>query len=77
MYYKRSGSMTWLFALQCPLQRVILAGHSLAGEELTRLAAEHRERVVGLIYIDAAYDLTKAPLAQCATAITPEERRQR
>ena len=54
------------------LQRVILAGHSLAGAELTRLAADEPERVVGLIYIDAAYDLTKAPFTECANANGPE-----
>ena len=36
----------------------ILAGHSLAGVEMTRLAADEPDSVVGLIYIDAAHDLT-------------------
>lgn len=40
------------------LERVILAGHSMGGEEMTRLAADHPERVAGLIYIDAAHDPT-------------------
>lgn len=40
------------------LQQVVLAGHSLAGAEMTRLAAEDPERIVGLIYIDAGHDLT-------------------
>lgn len=40
------------------LERVILAGHSMAGMEMTRLAAEHTERVAGLVYIDAAHDPT-------------------
>lgn len=40
------------------LRRVILAGHSMAGMEMTRLAAEDPDRVAGLIYIDAAHDLT-------------------
>lgn len=42
------------------VHRAILAGHSYAGSELTRLAAEDPDRVVGLIYIDAVQDLTQA-----------------
>lgn len=41
------------------LRRAILVGHSLAGEEMTRFATEHPERVQGLVYIDAAYDYSK------------------
>lgn len=40
------------------LDQVILAGHSLAGEEITHFATEHPERVAGLIYIDAGHDPT-------------------
>jgi pimeloyl-ACP methyl ester carboxylesterase len=40
------------------LDQVIFAGHSLAGEEITRFATEYPERVVGLIYIDAGHDPT-------------------
>jgi len=36
--------------------RAVFAGHSFAGEELTWLALEHPERVVALVYLDAAYD---------------------
>jgi pimeloyl-ACP methyl ester carboxylesterase len=36
--------------------RAILVGHSLAGDELTELAATHGERVAALVYIDAAHD---------------------
>lgn len=32
---------------------VFLAGHSYGGLKITRLAAEHPDRVAGLIYIDA------------------------
>lgn len=35
---------------------VTLVGHSIAGDELTALAARSPERVRGLIYFDAAYD---------------------
>jgi pimeloyl-ACP methyl ester carboxylesterase len=38
------------------VRRAHLAGHSLAGAELTRLAARHPERVGRLVYLDAAYD---------------------
>jgi len=35
---------------------VILVGHSIAGEEMTRFAELHPARCGGLVYIDAAYD---------------------
>jgi pimeloyl-ACP methyl ester carboxylesterase len=38
------------------LGRVILIGHSIAGEELTRFAATYPDRVSKLVYLDAAYD---------------------
>ncbi len=38
------------------LTRVSLMGHSLAGDEMTRLAGDHPDRVRKLIYLDAAYD---------------------
>jgi non-heme chloroperoxidase len=38
------------------LDRVILVGHSIAGEEMTRFAATYPERVDRLVYLDAAYD---------------------
>jgi pimeloyl-ACP methyl ester carboxylesterase len=38
------------------LPRVALAGHSIAGDELTAFAGSHPERVTGLVYLDAAYD---------------------
>lgn len=43
------------------VQGAILAGHSYAGSEMTRLAAEDPDRVMGLIYIDAVQDLTQIP----------------
>ncbi len=36
------------------LVRPVLAGHSLAGEELSAIGARHPERVAGLVYLDAA-----------------------
>jgi len=32
-----------------------LAGHSLAGEELSSIGSRHPDRVAGLIYLDAGY----------------------
>lgn len=42
------------------LESVILVGHSIAGEELTYLGANHPGRFSGLIYLDAAYDRVTA-----------------
>lgn len=38
------------------LGRVVLVGHSIAGEEMTRFAELRGARCVGLVYLDAAYD---------------------
>lgn len=38
------------------LARVVLVGHSIAGDELTGFAGRYPDRVAGLIYLDAAYD---------------------
>jgi pimeloyl-ACP methyl ester carboxylesterase len=38
------------------LSKVLLVGHSIAGEELTWLGGHHPERFTGLVYLDAAYD---------------------
>ena len=37
------------------LDRPVLAGHSIAGEELSSIGTRHPEKVSGLIYLDAAY----------------------
>ena len=37
------------------LNRPVLAGHSLAGEELSSVGSRHPEKVAGLIYLEAAY----------------------
>ncbi len=37
------------------LDRPVLAGQSIAGEELSSVATRHPERVAGLIYLDAGY----------------------
>src|SRR5579871_1171680 len=43
------------------LERVVLAGHSLAGDEMTRFASTQPDRVSALVYLDAAYDRTHMP----------------
>ncbi len=37
------------------LSRPVLAGHSLAGEELSSVGSRHPERAAGLIYLEAGY----------------------
>lgn len=37
------------------IERPVLVGHSIAGEELSSVAARHPNRVAGLVYLDAAY----------------------
>lgn len=36
--------------------RPVVAGHSMAGEELSSIGSRHSDRVSGLIYLDAGYD---------------------
>ena len=43
------------------IQRVILVGHSFAGDELTRFAVVHPDRVIKLIYFDSAFDHSRVP----------------
>lgn len=38
------------------LEKVVLVGHSIAGEEMTRFAEQHAARCARLVYLDAAYD---------------------
>ncbi len=38
------------------VQRALLVGSSIAGEELTWLGGHHPDRFAGLVYLDAAYD---------------------
>ena len=37
------------------LNRPVLVGHNVAGEELSSVASRHPEKVAGLVYLDAAY----------------------
>ena len=38
------------------IDRAAIVGHSLAGTEMTRFAADHPQRMTKLAYLDAAYD---------------------
>jgi non-heme chloroperoxidase len=38
------------------VSRASLVGHSIAGGEITRIAADHPDRVDGLVYLDATYN---------------------
>jgi non-heme chloroperoxidase len=40
------------------LDRPVLVGHSIAGQELTVLGTEHSSRIAGLVYLDAIADPT-------------------
>jgi pimeloyl-ACP methyl ester carboxylesterase len=63
------------------LQRAVLAGHSLGGDEITAFATRYPERTAGLIYLDAALDHVGAlkveaalgPLFQYAPEPTPAD----
>jgi non-heme chloroperoxidase len=43
------------------LDRPILVGHSLAGQELSSVGSRHPEKVAGLIYLDAGYSYAYDP----------------
>jgi non-heme chloroperoxidase len=38
------------------LERPVVVGHSIAGEELSSIGTRHPERIAGLIYLDAGYE---------------------
>ncbi len=52
------------------IERVILIGHSLAGDQLTRFAGEHPDRLIKLVYLDAAHD--RAGLPEIQKQLPPE-----
>jgi non-heme chloroperoxidase len=56
------------------LGSVILVGHSIAGEEMTRFAELHPARCGGLVYIDAAYDRSGLDSLAKAQPAAPEPR---
>jgi non-heme chloroperoxidase len=50
------------------LERPILVGHSLAGEELSSVGSRHPDKVAGLIYLDAGYRYAYDPSPDLAPA---------
>lgn len=56
-----------LDALDVP--RAVLIGHSIAGDELTAFAIRYPQRVVALIYLDAAYDRSDPQAPQPTAAV--------
>jgi pimeloyl-ACP methyl ester carboxylesterase len=58
------------------MQRPIVVGHSIAGEEMTVLGTQFPTRVAGLVYREAAYDRTSASFAKwntLAARVTEQE----
>jgi pimeloyl-ACP methyl ester carboxylesterase len=43
------------------LNRPVIAGHSIAGRELTWVGSRHPEKISGLIYLDAGFDYALPP----------------
>jgi pimeloyl-ACP methyl ester carboxylesterase len=46
------------------LERPVLVGHSIAGEELSWIGSEHPEKVAGLAYLDAGYEYAYHDMSQ-------------
>jgi non-heme chloroperoxidase len=51
------------------LEKVVLVGHSIAGDELTWLGGHHPQRFDGLVYLDAAYDRSGDPKSSAAVRL--------
>lgn len=67
------------FLDQMKIKRVILVGHSIAGDEMTKFAGLYPQRVNKLVYLDAAYDraelfsiMAQAPPASSAP-VSPQD----
>jgi pimeloyl-ACP methyl ester carboxylesterase len=60
------------------LNRPVLMGHSIAGEELSSIASRRPDRIAGVVYLDAAYpyafDNGKGPSFQDYLELQPPER---
>lgn len=54
------------------LDKVILIGHSVAGDELSDFAARYPQRTEALIYLDAAYDRSSTTLRLLTLAISDQ-----
>lgn len=56
------------------LEKPILVGHSLGGEELSSIASRHPERAAALIYLDAGYGYAfAAPGSEMPTPPKPDD----
>src|SRR5262249_16181591 len=49
----------------------VLAGHSIAGQELSSIGSRHPEKVAGLVYLDAAYGYAFSDASQPADTPPP------
>lgn len=59
------------------LERPVLVGHSIAGQELSSIGSRHPERVAGLVYLDAAYPYAFHDPAQAnAPYVIPDVQRR-
>jgi pimeloyl-ACP methyl ester carboxylesterase len=58
------------------LEKPVLAGHSIAGEELSYIGTRHPERVAGLIYLDAGYPYALYDEANGALVLDVKELRE-
>ena len=56
------------------IQRAVLMGHSFGGNEITRFAAVHPDRVASLVYLDAHFDMGRNPYYEQAmeSVVTPD-----
>ncbi len=57
------------------LKKVVVVGHSMAGCVLQRFAAEHRELVAGLVFVDAIGDFSRAGTKDEVDAFALAQRR--
>jgi pimeloyl-ACP methyl ester carboxylesterase len=58
---------------QMKIGRAVLVGHSLAGAELTYFAKHHPDRLLALVYLDAAYDRSiQQPFMEAAPYSPPD-----
>ncbi len=55
------------------IDRAVLAGHSLGGDEMTLFALRYPERVAALIYIEAAYNRSSSRDSMARYAVPPSE----
>src|SRR5579864_9093189 len=51
----RLGDDVLTVMVSLKINRPVLIGHSIAGEELSSVGSRHPEKIAGLVYLDAAY----------------------